>query len=109
MHYSITNGPIVNRKPHLTDPSKCNFFDRLMVNLPDAANREKIMRVILAKEELADDVDIEAVANMVDGYSGSDLKVCFVIFIYFTFFVGLLRPVLLFINNKLRVRLWCNA
>ncbi|XP_078159905.1 uncharacterized protein LOC144555446 isoform X1 [Carex rostrata] len=47
---------------------------RLMVNLPDAANREKIMRVILAKEELADDVDIEAVANMVDGYSGSDLK-----------------------------------
>lgn len=51
------------------------FFDRLMVNLPDAANREKILRVIVAKEELADDVDVEAVANMADGYSGSDLKV----------------------------------
>lgn len=47
---------------------------RLMVNLPDAANREKIMRVILAKEELSPDVDLEAVANMTDGYSGSDLK-----------------------------------
>ncbi|XP_057425216.1 uncharacterized protein LOC130718616 [Lotus japonicus] len=47
---------------------------RLMVNLPDATNREKIMRVILSKEELAPDVDLEAIANMTDGYSGSDLK-----------------------------------
>ncbi|XP_020578958.1 uncharacterized protein LOC110023738 [Phalaenopsis equestris] len=47
---------------------------RLMVNLPDAANREKILRVILAKESLAADVDLEALANMTDGYSGSDLK-----------------------------------
>ncbi|KAF6173672.1 hypothetical protein GIB67_023031 [Kingdonia uniflora] len=47
---------------------------RLMVKLPDAANREKILRVILAKEEMASDVDLEAVANMSDGYSGSDLK-----------------------------------
>ncbi|MQL90414.1 hypothetical protein Taro_022999, partial [Colocasia esculenta] len=47
---------------------------RLMVNLPDASNREKILRVILAKEELALDMDLEAVANMTDGYSGSDLK-----------------------------------
>lgn len=50
---------------------------RLMVNLPDATNREKILRVILAKEELAPDMDLEAVANMTDGYSGSDLKVLF--------------------------------
>ncbi|KAK2457211.1 AAA-type ATPase family protein [Trifolium repens] len=47
---------------------------RLMVNLPDATNRAKIMRVILAKEDLAADVDLEALANMTDGYSGSDLK-----------------------------------
>ncbi|KAJ8898604.1 hypothetical protein K2173_004217 [Erythroxylum novogranatense] len=47
---------------------------RLMVNLPDAPNREKILKVILAKEDLAPDVDLEAVANMTDGYSGSDLK-----------------------------------
>ncbi|XP_048442588.1 spastin-like isoform X2 [Pyrus x bretschneideri] len=47
---------------------------RLMVNLPDAQNREKILRVVLAKEDLEPDVDLEAVANMTNGYSGSDLK-----------------------------------
>ncbi|CAN4091439.1 unnamed protein product [Withania somnifera] len=47
---------------------------RLMVNLPDALNREKILGVILAKEELAPNVNVEAIANMTEGYSGSDLK-----------------------------------
>ncbi|XP_027334355.1 uncharacterized protein LOC113849024 isoform X3 [Abrus precatorius] len=47
---------------------------RLMVNLPDAANRAKILKVILAKEELSPDVDLDTVASMTDGYSGSDLK-----------------------------------
>lgn len=56
---------------------------RLMVNLPDSTNREKILRVILAKEELAPDVELEALANMTDGYSGSDLKVDILIFSLF--------------------------
>ena len=47
---------------------------RLMVNLPDATNRAKILKVILAKEELAADVDLDAIASMREGYSGSDLK-----------------------------------
>ncbi|XWS47818.1 hypothetical protein CRYUN_Cryun13aG0017900 [Craigia yunnanensis] len=47
---------------------------RLMVNLPDAANRAKILKVILAKEDLSPNVDFDAVASMTDGYSGSDLK-----------------------------------
>ncbi|XXG79265.1 hypothetical protein AAC387_Pa09g0372 [Persea americana] len=47
---------------------------RLMVNLPDAPNREKILQVVLAKEDKAPDVDLEALANMTEGYSGSDLK-----------------------------------
>ena len=50
-----------------------------MVNLPDASNREKILRVILAKEDLAPDVDLKVLASMTDGYSGSDLKVCVII------------------------------
>lgn len=54
-----------------------------MVNLPDSTNREKILRVILAKEELAPNVELEALANMTDGYSGSDLKVDFLIFSLF--------------------------
>ncbi|XP_047270519.1 peroxisome biosynthesis protein PAS1 [Capsicum annuum] len=54
---------VIRRLPH-----------RLMVNLPDAPNRAKILKVILAKEDLAQDVDLESVASMTDGYSGSDLK-----------------------------------
>lgn len=45
------------------------------MNLPDATNRKKIISVILAKEDLAEDVDLEAVASLTEGYSGSDLKV----------------------------------
>ncbi|GAV56541.1 AAA domain-containing protein/FHA domain-containing protein [Cephalotus follicularis] len=47
---------------------------RLMVNLPDAPNRAKILKVILAKEDLSPDFDFDSIANMTDGYSGSDLK-----------------------------------
>eukprot|EP00262_Sarcandra_glabra_P017080 TRINITY_DN5743_c0_g3_i1.p1 TRINITY_DN5743_c0_g3~~TRINITY_DN5743_c0_g3_i1.p1 ORF type:complete len:1300 (+),score=286.88 TRINITY_DN5743_c0_g3_i1:437-4336(+) len=47
---------------------------RLMVNLPDAPNRAKILKVILAKEELSPHVDLDSIASMTDGYSGSDLK-----------------------------------
>ncbi|KAF3680912.1 hypothetical protein FXO38_02042 [Capsicum annuum] len=47
---------------------------RLMVNLPDAPNRTKVLKVIFAKEDLAQDVDLESVASMTDGYSGSELK-----------------------------------
>ncbi|KAH1248912.1 ATPase family AAA domain-containing protein 1 [Glycine max] len=59
---------------------------RLMVNLPDAPNRAKILKVILAKEELSPDVDLDAVASMTDGYSGSDLKVAGVLFPVTLFF-----------------------
>ncbi|KAJ4961974.1 hypothetical protein NE237_021884 [Protea cynaroides] len=47
---------------------------RLMVNLPDAPNRAKILNVILAKEDLSPDIDLDTIASMTDGYSGSDLK-----------------------------------
>ncbi|KAJ7945718.1 AAA-type ATPase family protein [Quillaja saponaria] len=47
---------------------------RLMVNLPDAQNRAKILKVILAEEDLSPDVDFDTIASMTDGYSGSDLK-----------------------------------
>lgn len=57
-----------------------------MVNLPDAPNRAKILKVILAKEELSPDVDLDAVATMTDGYSGSDLKVAGLIFLVTLFF-----------------------
>nr|XP_004241492.1 peroxisome biosynthesis protein PAS1-like [Solanum lycopersicum] len=47
---------------------------RLMVKLPDALNRAKILKVILEKEDLSEDVDLNSIANTTNGYSGSDLK-----------------------------------
>jgi len=46
-----------------------------MIDLPDADNRAKIMKVILAEEDLAPDFHVEELAASTDGYSGSDLKV----------------------------------
>ncbi|CAD6252756.1 unnamed protein product [Miscanthus lutarioriparius] len=63
-----------NRPFDLDEAVIRRFPRRLMVNLPDASNREKILKVILAKEELGLDVDLDSLANMTDGYSGSDLK-----------------------------------
>jgi ATP-dependent 26S proteasome regulatory subunit len=41
------------------------------------ANVKKILKVILSKQTLGPDVDLESVAEMTDGYSGSDMKVLF--------------------------------
>lgn len=45
------------------------------MGLPDVPNRANILKVILAKEDLSPDLDIEVVASMTNGYSGSDLMV----------------------------------
>ncbi|KAL5719265.1 hypothetical protein ACHQM5_012068 [Ranunculus cassubicifolius] len=63
-----------NRPDDLDEAVIRRFPRRLMVNLPDASNREKILKVILAKEEMASDVDLQALANCTEGYSGSDLR-----------------------------------
>ncbi|KAI3919160.1 hypothetical protein MKW92_031699 [Papaver armeniacum] len=62
-----------NRPFDLDEAIIRRFPRRLMVSLPDAHNRKKILRVILAKDKTAE-VDLEVVANITDGYSGSDLK-----------------------------------
>ncbi|CAN6351954.1 unnamed protein product [Urochloa humidicola] len=63
-----------NRPYDLDDAVIRRFPRRIMVSLPDASNREKILKVLLCKETLEPDVDLKSVANMTEGYSGSDLK-----------------------------------
>jgi len=48
---------------------------RILVDLPDAQNRMKILRTLLVKENLESDFIFDEVANATEGYSGSDLKV----------------------------------
>jgi len=47
---------------------------RLLVDLPDAENRIKILRTILRHEDIHSDFRYEEIAAVTDGYSGSDLK-----------------------------------
>lgn len=44
------------------------------VSMPDVAQRQQIIRLILDNEPIADDVDIEVIAKCSDGFSGSDLR-----------------------------------
>lgn len=46
-----------------------------MVGLPSVENREKILRTLLSKEKVDEDLDFQELATMTEGYSGSDLKV----------------------------------
>jgi cell division protease FtsH len=46
----------------------------VVVNLPDKAGREAILRVHVRKVPLADDVNLEELAQATPGFSGADLK-----------------------------------
>ena len=46
-----------------------------MVGLPSVENREKILRTLLAKEKVDNEVEFKELATMTEGYTGSDLKV----------------------------------
>jgi SpoVK/Ycf46/Vps4 family AAA+-type ATPase len=63
-----------NRPFDLDDAVLRRFPRRLMVDLPDSGSRARILKKITEKEELAADVDLEALAETLDGYSGSDLR-----------------------------------
>ncbi|KAM3506602.1 hypothetical protein MY10362_002256 [Beauveria mimosiformis] len=47
---------------------------KIYFELPDTAARSQILRVLLNEEDLSPDVDIDELAALTDGYSGSDLK-----------------------------------
>lgn len=51
----------------------CHY--RIYVDLPDAENRMKILKIFLSQENLDPSFKFEELANATDGYSGSDLKV----------------------------------
>uniref|UniRef100_A0A0C9RXX7 TSA: Wollemia nobilis Ref_Wollemi_Transcript_4876_3591 transcribed RNA sequence n=1 Tax=Wollemia nobilis TaxID=56998 RepID=A0A0C9RXX7_9CONI len=63
-----------NRPFDLDEAVIRRFPRRLMVDLPDAENRAKILKVILVDEDLAPEFNMEELAAATDGYSGSDLK-----------------------------------
>ncbi len=63
-------------RPEILDPAllRPGRFDRhVLVDRPDKKGREEILKVHIKKVKIADDVDIEAIANMTSGMVGADL------------------------------------
>ncbi|CAI5528142.1 unnamed protein product, partial [Closterium sp. Naga37s-1] len=63
-----------NRPHDLDDAVIRRFPRRLFVDLPDCANRAKILKVILKDEDVEPGFSTDELAAATDGYSGSDLK-----------------------------------
>ncbi|RAL46378.1 hypothetical protein DM860_015371 [Cuscuta australis] len=62
-----------NRPFDLDEAIIRRFERRIMVGLPSSESREKILRTLLAKENV-ENIDFMELATMTEGYSGSDLK-----------------------------------
>ncbi|KAL1551972.1 spastin isoform X3 [Salvia divinorum] len=63
-----------NRPFDLDEAIIRRFERRIMVGLPVVENREKILRTLLSKEKVDEDLDFLELATTTEGYSGSDLK-----------------------------------
>ncbi|CAA2965484.1 AAA+-type ATPase [Olea europaea subsp. europaea] len=63
-----------NRPFDLDDAVIRRLPRRIYVDLPDAENRLKILKIILAQENLESEFSFDQLANATEGYSGSDLK-----------------------------------
>ncbi len=64
-------------RPNLIDPAllRPGRFDELVyVGVPDAAGRERILRIQTGKMPLAKDVDLAAIAEQTQRYTGADLE-----------------------------------
>ncbi|KAK7364412.1 hypothetical protein VNO80_13044 [Phaseolus coccineus] len=62
-----------NRPFDLDEAIIRRFERRVLVGLPSAENREKILKTLLAKEK-HENLDFKDLATMTEGYTGSDLK-----------------------------------
>ncbi|XP_021287638.1 uncharacterized protein LOC110419073 isoform X2 [Herrania umbratica] len=63
-----------NRPFDLDDAVIRRLPRRIYVDLPDAGNRMKILKIFLAQENLGPNFSFDELANATEGYSGSDLK-----------------------------------
>jgi transitional endoplasmic reticulum ATPase len=50
------------------------FDEKVHIPLPDLAARRKMLDIYLSKRPVADNVDFDALASQLDGYSGADIK-----------------------------------
>ncbi len=50
------------------------FDEKVYIPLPDLPARRKMLEIYLSKRPLADDIDLDALAKKIEGFSGADIK-----------------------------------
>src|SRR6185295_12746199 len=50
------------------------FDEKVYIPLPDLPARRKMLDIYLGKRPVSDDLDLNALAQQLDGYSGADIK-----------------------------------
>lgn len=63
-----------NKPWKLDDPFVRRFQKRIYVPLPNREARKRLLQMLTKKIRLARDVDLEELADMLEGYNGSDIK-----------------------------------
>nr|CDJ91507.1 ATPase domain containing protein [Haemonchus contortus] len=77
--FASTNDKIIvmgaTNRPQDVDPAILRRMSaRFAIPMPTEKQREQILKVILRQENLSESVDLEKIASMAQGLSGSDLK-----------------------------------
>ncbi|PAV56535.1 hypothetical protein WR25_14908 [Diploscapter pachys] len=77
--FATTNDQVIvmgaTNRPTDVDPAILRrMAARFFISLPSQTQRRQILKVILREETLAEDADLEAIAEAANGLSGSDLK-----------------------------------
>ncbi|XP_073310892.1 uncharacterized protein [Primulina huaijiensis] len=62
-----------NRPSELDEAILRRLPQAFQIGIPDRRERAAILKVILKNEKIEDDIDYDRVANLCDGYTGSDL------------------------------------
>jgi len=78
LHSTVENRITVigaTNRPHDLDEAILRRFSlSFYVGVPNEAQRQQILRVILRNEPISDDLDISMIAKYTDGFTGSDLR-----------------------------------
>jgi SpoVK/Ycf46/Vps4 family AAA+-type ATPase len=88
-----------NRPMDLDDAVLRRMPRRLLVDLPDTGNREKILRVILKDEKISPNFDYLELAKITEGFTGSDLKNLCIAAVKYFFIIFFLNFFLTFFFN----------
>jgi SpoVK/Ycf46/Vps4 family AAA+-type ATPase len=63
-----------NKPWKLDEPFIRRFQKRIYIPLPDLDARKKLLEILTRNIQLADDVNLDKLARMLEGYSGSDIR-----------------------------------